>query len=78
MQLYIKIYTWESFIFEDFSISVSQKNQGAREVHPLDNRGKKITKNKIKENICFLYTKAFLLRKQMTVILKFRIGCYVK
>ena len=46
MQLYIKIYTWESFIFEDFSISVSQKKQRARKVHPLDNRKK--TKNKIK------------------------------
>ena len=41
MQLYIKIYTWESFIFEDISISISQKKQRAREVHPLDNREKK-------------------------------------
>ena len=77
MQLYIKIYTWKPFIFEDFSISVSQKKQRARKVHPLDN-WEKITKNKIKENICFLFIKACLLRKQMTVIPKFRIGCYLK
>ena len=48
MQLYIKIYTWESFIFEDISISISQKKQRAREVHPLDNREKKKKKLKIK------------------------------
>lgn len=40
MQLYIKIYTWKPFIFEDFNISVSQKKQRARTVHPLDNREK--------------------------------------
>ena len=41
MQLYTKIYTWESLIFEYISISISQKKQRAREVHLLDNREKK-------------------------------------